>query len=50
VAWVLADVVNNASGMGFNGYDEFGKAKWDLVTNVRIWEEEVGLFFVVYFP
>lgn len=42
IAWVLADVVNNASGLGFNGYDEYGRSKWDLVTNVRIFEIEVG--------
>jgi lysophospholipid acyltransferase 1/2 len=41
VAWVLADVVNNASGLGFNGYDENGNEKWDLVTNVNIIKLEV---------
>lgn len=41
VAWVLADAVNNASGLGFNGYDENGNAKWDLVTNVNIIKLEV---------
>ena len=40
-AWVLADVVNNASGLGFNGYDEEGNAKWDMVTNIRIFKLEV---------
>lgn len=42
IAWVLADMVNNASGLGFNGYDENGNAKWDLVTNVQILKLEVG--------
>ena len=41
MAWVLADAVNNASGLGFNGYDANGNAKWDLVTNVRILDLEV---------
>lgn len=41
LAWVLADAVNNASGLGFNGYDEAGNAKWDLVTNINIFELEV---------
>ena len=41
LAWVLADAVNNASGLGFNGYDEHGNAKWDLVTNVNIFKLEV---------
>ncbi len=27
LAWVLGDAVNNASGMGFNGYDENGNAR-----------------------
>jgi hypothetical protein len=42
LAWVLADAVNNASGLGFNGYDEDGNAKWDLVTNVNIYKEETS--------
>ena len=41
LAWVLADAVNNASGLGFNGYDETGNPKWDLVSNVNIFKEEV---------
>jgi lysophospholipid acyltransferase 1/2 len=36
LGWTLADVVNNASGLGFNGYDENDNPKWDLVTNVNI--------------
>lgn len=28
-------------GLGFNGYDENGKAKWDLVTNVNVLKLEV---------
>ncbi|XP_077990303.1 membrane-bound glycerophospholipid O-acyltransferase 2-like [Glandiceps talaboti] len=35
-AWIYADAVNNASGLGFNGYDEKGTAKWDLVTNIDV--------------
>ncbi|CAF0713092.1 unnamed protein product [Brachionus calyciflorus] len=42
LAWVLADAVNNASGLGFNGYDENGNAKWDLVSNVRILQVEMS--------
>ncbi len=41
VGWVLADAVNNACGLGFNGYDENGNAKWDLVTNINIYKLEV---------
>lgn len=40
LAWVLSDVVANASGLGFNGYDEDDNPKWDLVTNVNIWKLE----------
>lgn len=38
LAWVWADAINNAAGLGFNGYDDRGNPKWDGVTNVRIWE------------
>ena len=44
LAWVLADAVNNASGLGFNGYDDKGNPKWDLVTNVKIIQLEVPHF------
>ena len=40
-AWVFGDLVNNVSGLGFNGYDEKGEPRWDLVTNVNIIEFEV---------
>ena len=40
-AWVLGDAVNNASGLGFNGYDDNGEAKWNLVTNINIFALEV---------
>jgi len=37
LAWILAEAASNASGLGFNGYDEAnGKAKWDLLTNINI--------------
>ena len=41
MAWILAELVNNASGLGFNGYDSNGNAKWDLLTNVNIMKLEV---------
>ena len=41
LAWVLAEIVNNASGFGFNGYDSDGNAKWDLLTNIKILKLEV---------
>jgi len=38
---VSAEAVNNMCGLGFNGYDENGKAKWNRVTNVNILKVEV---------
>jgi lysophospholipid acyltransferase 1/2 len=36
-AWTLSDAVHNASGFGFNGFDEAtGAPKWDLLNNVNI--------------
>lgn len=32
-------------GLGFNGYDENGKAKWNRVTNANILKIEVRCFF-----
>jgi hypothetical protein len=47
-AWVLSDLVHNASGLGFNGYDDDdkqkSKPKWDLCTNVNIFKLEVNFF------
>ncbi|VDD97356.1 unnamed protein product [Enterobius vermicularis] len=40
-----ADAICNASGFGFNGYDEFGKPKWDLVSNVNWFKVEMALSF-----
>jgi lysophospholipid acyltransferase 1/2 len=40
-AWTLADLVCNASGLGFNGYDEYDRPKWDLLTNIDIKNIEV---------
>ena len=27
--------MNNAGGLGLNGVDENGEAKWDLITNIK---------------
>jgi lysophospholipid acyltransferase 1/2 len=40
-AWSLSDLVCNASGLGFNGYDSNGKPKWDLLTNFKIFNIDV---------
>jgi lysophospholipid acyltransferase 1/2 len=41
-AWTLSDAVHNASGFGFNGLDESGKPKWDLLNNVNIFALETA--------
>ncbi|XP_006815543.1 membrane-bound glycerophospholipid O-acyltransferase 2-like [Saccoglossus kowalevskii] len=41
-AWTYADALNNASGLGFNGYDKNGNPKWDLVTNINIKDFELS--------
>ena len=38
---VLVDSACNAAGLGFNGYNELGYARWDLVTGVDIFAFEV---------
>ena len=30
------------AGFGFDGYDEKGKEKWDLLSNANIYQIEVG--------
>jgi hypothetical protein len=49
LAWVLTDIVHNASGLGFNGYDEHGKAKWDLCTSVNILKLETSTSLKSFF-
>ena len=41
--WILADSINNLAGLGFNGYDQHGRARWDLVSNVFAWDVELAL-------
>lgn len=35
-AWLLADAICNNSGLGFNGYNGDGTARWDLISNIDI--------------
>ncbi|XP_077126071.1 membrane-bound glycerophospholipid O-acyltransferase 1 isoform X1 [Ranitomeya variabilis] len=44
-AWTLADAVNNAAGYGFNGIDENGQFRWDLISNLNIWNIEMATSF-----
>lgn len=41
---LAADAINNCAGLGFNGYDDTGKPKWDGITNVKIWKFQVTTF------
>ena len=43
VAWHLGEAISNASGLGFNGYDSNGKAKWNLISNMNLWKFETCL-------
>lgn len=47
-AWTLADAVNNAAGYGFNGIDEDGNFRWDLISNLNIWNIEMATSFKMY--
>ena len=41
---LLVESVSNVAGLGFNGFDEKGNEKWDLVTNIDIVKCEFGSF------
>ncbi|XP_053914859.1 lysophospholipid acyltransferase 1 isoform X3 [Cuculus canorus] len=47
-AWTLADAVNNAAGYGFSGVDERGSFRWDLLSNLNIWNIETATSFKMY--
>lgn len=44
-AWLFADAICNNSGIGFNGFDERGRSKWDLVSNINVINFEFGTNF-----
>ncbi|XP_064652165.1 lysophospholipid acyltransferase 2-like [Lineus longissimus] len=44
-AWSLGEAISNSAGIGFNGFDKNGDAKWDLVKNVDIYELETATSF-----
>ena len=41
--WILSDGINNAAGLGFSGYDALGNAKWDITTNIFLWDMEFSM-------
>uniref|UniRef100_A0A8C6XYG3 Membrane bound O-acyltransferase domain containing 1 n=1 Tax=Naja naja TaxID=35670 RepID=A0A8C6XYG3_NAJNA len=47
-AWTLADAINNAAGFGFNGVDEKGIYRWDLLSNLNIRNIEMATSFKMY--
>lgn len=44
-AWIIADAVNNACGLGFNGYDSSGRELWNKMTNVYPVDLEISTNF-----
>lgn len=40
-AWLWADAICNNSGIGFNGFDERGRSRWDLISNINVINFEV---------
>ncbi|CAJ0959149.1 unnamed protein product, partial [Mesorhabditis belari] len=41
-AWVMSDAICNLSGFGFSGYDENGKATWNMMTSVDMQKVEMA--------
>ena len=44
-----AEAMNNFCGLGFNGFDENGRAKWNRMTIVNIFKIEVRLCVCSFF-
>lgn len=44
-AWLFADAICNNSGLGFNGYEKDGTAKWDLISNISVFGFEFATNF-----
>lgn len=44
-AWLAADAISNACGLGFNGYDVQARPKWNLISNVHIPKFEFAASF-----
>lgn len=48
-AWLLSDAICNNSGLGFNGYDDDGNAKWDMISNINVISFEVSLNLIIFY-
>lgn len=44
-AWLFADAIVNNAGLGFNGFELDGTAKWDMLTNIYVIPFELGTNF-----
>ncbi|KAG5679352.1 hypothetical protein PVAND_008923 [Polypedilum vanderplanki] len=44
-AWMFAEAIVNNAGLGFNGYENDGTAKWDMLTNIYVIPFELGTNF-----
>lgn len=33
-------------GLGFNGFEEKGKVKWDVCVNMKVWFFEINFCFI----
>ena len=44
----VGEAVNVSSGLGYNGVDERGKARWNLVDNADILQIEVLVIFLIF--
>ena len=42
-AWILGEVICNASGLGFTGYTPDGRPDWELLSNIDIFGFEVTI-------
>jgi lysophospholipid acyltransferase 1/2 len=40
-AFILSEAINNAAGLGFDGYEN-GEARWNLLTNVKPFQLETA--------
>ncbi|CAF3143433.1 unnamed protein product [Rotaria socialis] len=41
-AFILAEAINNAGGLGLNGVDDKGRPKWNLLTNIKPFQLETA--------
>jgi len=47
--WYTGEAVNYSTGLGFNGYDEKGRSKWNLLDNAEVFDFEVASRLFIFF-